>query len=248
MLDLMELPSQLANRVADLTRLTRWERAELGRALRREGWTYSEIMAVIPVTKGTLSNWCREIQLTAEQITAIKLRRPPGVRTGVPVDTQRKRRAEIERIRARARAEVPELITNPLWLAGTVLYWAEGSKGRNSLDLTNTDPRALRFFIRWVRLHLDCDAAFSLQMHLHEGNDESAAIQFWREATGLYHVNFHRTFIKPAGTGHRKNHLPHGVCKVHVRRCADMWNRVMAWCEVVSEVLGPPVGTIGTGR
>jgi hypothetical protein len=73
---------------ADWERMTRWERA--GRSLRRQGWTYSEIMAVLPVGKGTLSGWCRDIRLTEDQIEAIKARRPPGVRTGIPVDTQRK--------------------------------------------------------------------------------------------------------------------------------------------------------------
>ena len=67
--------------------LTRWERAELGRALRRLGWTYGEIREEIPVPKGTLSYWCPEIRLAEEQVEAIKAR-TSGSRRGVPVDTQ----------------------------------------------------------------------------------------------------------------------------------------------------------------
>lgn len=37
--------------------LSRWERAEVGRALRRLGWTYGEIRQVIAVPKGTVLNW-----------------------------------------------------------------------------------------------------------------------------------------------------------------------------------------------
>jgi hypothetical protein len=44
----------------------------------------------------------------------------------------------------------------------------------------------------------------------------------------LPNVDFYKTSMKPLGTGHRKNHLPHGVCRVSVRRAADMWQRTMA--------------------
>ena len=139
------------------------------------------------------------------------------------------------------------LLNDPVWLAGVVLYWAEGSKAQQSLEIANTDPHALRFFIRWVREYLDEGAEFDLQIHLHDGNDEPAARVFWRDATGLADASFYRTYVKPRGTGHRKNHLPHGVCKVRARRCADMWNRVMAWRDIVAEALGPSIGTIDKG-
>jgi hypothetical protein len=232
-------PPEVTEVAANWDRLTRWERAELGRSLRRQGWTYGEIMEVLPVGKGTLSGWCREIRLTEDQINAMKARSPN--KKGIPRDTNRKRRAEIEAIRSEARSEAFQMLNNPDWLAGVVLYWAEGGKRRNSFEMANTDPRVLRFFVRWIRTYLDKGASFTFQMHLHEGNDEAAARLFWQQQTGLYEANFHRTFIKPKGTGHRKNHLPHGVCKVRVRRSSNMWNRVMAWKEVVAESLGPLV-------
>jgi hypothetical protein len=125
--------------------LSRWERSELGRDLRRLGLSYGEIMDLIPVKKSTLATWCREVKLTEEQYEAIRDR--TGSVAGLPRDTNRKRREQIERIRAHARSKVPELIQDPLWVAGTVLYWAEGAKTRNNLRLTNSDPRALRLFI-----------------------------------------------------------------------------------------------------
>ena len=91
-------------------------------------------------------------------------------------------------------------MSDTFWVAGTILYWAEGAKTRNHLALNNTDPRALRLFITWVRTYLQPDAAFSLQLHLHEGNDEETAKEHWRNQTGLHDANFHKTFIKPAGT------------------------------------------------
>ncbi len=225
----MEIPPVFASLVAGWESLSRWERAELGRALRRLGWSYGEIMAVLPVAKGTLAGWCREIRLTSEQ--ALAIRRRTGSRKGVPRDTQRKRRAEVERIRANARQCAPTLAADPLWTAGVALYWAEGSKTERRLELANADARVLRVFIRWTRSYHQPDARFALKLHLHEGNDDELSRAHWRAELELERADFHKTFIKPAGTGHRKNTLPHGVCRVLVRRSSDGWYRTMEWID-----------------
>jgi hypothetical protein len=233
----MEVGAEVTARIAAWDRSSRWERSELGKDLRRLGLSYGEIMDLIPVKKSTLATWCREVKLSEEQYAAIK-ERTDGSRVGIPVDTNRKRREEVGRIRELARAQVPELIKDPRWVAGVILYWAEGAKTRNHLKMANADPRALRLFVCWVRTYLDPEAEFSLQLHLHEGNDDEAAKSHWRSEIGLMTANFYRTFIKPKGTGHRKNHLAHGVCTIKVRRCADAWQRTMTWVEVIADDLG----------
>ena len=121
-------------------------------------------------------------------------------------------------------------------MAGTVLYWGEGAKTSPRLSVTNADAAALRLFIRWVRRFHESEAAFVLALHLHEGNDDAAARRWWTEALDLADADFTRTFIKPAGTGHRKNHLRHGVCRVLLRRSADAWHATMAWIGVIAEL------------
>ena len=233
----MEIPEGLQHRIESWENLSRWERSEVGRDLRRLGMSYGEIRALIEVKKSTLANWCRDVELTDEQQSAILKR--TGSRVGIPRDTNWRRRLEIEAIREAALQEAEDLVGDPFWVAGVVLYWAEGAKTRNHLQLANTDPQALRMFIDWVRRYIDDRAGFVLQMHLHEGNDEKAARDYWIDQTGLIGCEFHKTFIKPKGTGHRKNHLPHGVCRVSVRRAADPWNRIMAWIEYVTSHLRP---------
>jgi hypothetical protein len=232
----MTVGAAFQERIDSWDTLSRWERSELGKELRRLGLSYGEIMDLIPVKKSTLATWCRDVKLTEEQYAAIITR--TGSRQGIPRPTNRRRLQEIERIRSGARAEVGRLILDPLWIAGTVLYWAEGAKTRNSLRLANSDPRALRLFIDWVRIYLNDEAAFSLHLHLHDGNDEAEARRFWIRETGLREANFHRTFIKPAGTGHRKNHLEHGICTVKLRCPSNAWNVVMEWIDALSESFG----------
>lgn len=224
----MDTPSE-AGQVTDWQRLTRWERAEAGRSLRRQGWTYGENMAVLPVVKGTLAGWCKDIRLTEDQIEAIKARVPS--QKGVPKDTNWKRREEVERIREMARLEAHQRMGEPLWIAGNVLYWGEGDKSSRRLSLVNSDPKALNLFVAWTRTYHNRNACFVLALHLHHGNDDQAAQEWWRKQLKMPEAAFHKTFIKPPGTGHRKNHLANGVCRVLMRRSGNAWQRTMVWID-----------------
>ena len=96
----MTVGAAFRERIGSWDTLSRWERSELGKDLRRLGLSYGEIMDLIPVKKSTLATWCRDVKVTEEQVQALKLRRPPL--PGIPRNTQRKRHREIELIRAQA--------------------------------------------------------------------------------------------------------------------------------------------------
>ena len=151
-----DVPQELLDQAKEWNELHRWERRELGKALRRLGLTYSEIREIIPVPKGTLSNWCHSLVLTEDQIQAIRARMPS--QKGVPKDSQWRRRIAIKRIREEAAQYATEHCDDAFFVAGVVLYWAEGSKWRNDFAVANTDPAVLRLFVSWVRTHLSDQA------------------------------------------------------------------------------------------
>ena len=109
----MELEAVLLERVETWERLSRWEKSELGKDLRRAGLSYGEIMGLIPVKKSTLATWCRDVKLTEEQLAAIRVRNP--ALPGIPRNTQRKRHREIELITAQAALEAIHLQDDPFW-------------------------------------------------------------------------------------------------------------------------------------
>ncbi len=229
----MEIAAELRERASSFDQLGQWERAELGRQLRRLGLSYGEIRDLIPVPKGTLAGWCRDIRLTDGQSLSIKER--TGSQLGVPRDTQWRRREEVARIQAEARLSALDHMADPLWTAGTALYWGEGSKTNRSLELANADPRVHRVFIAWTTRYLDPDPEFVLALNLHANNDEPAARLFWQEELRLGSADFNKSFVKPDGTGHRKNHLPYGVCRVRLRRSTDAFFKVLTWIDVLAD-------------
>lgn len=153
-------------RIAVWDRSSRWERSELGKDLRRLGLSYAEIMDLIPVKKSTLATWCREVRLTDEQYAAIK-ERTYGSRVGIPVDTNWKRHAEIALIKEGALLNAVILVDQPLWTAGTALYWGEGYKTNSTLGMANAEPAALRLFMRWTSVYHGQTAEFTARLNIH---------------------------------------------------------------------------------
>ena len=200
-------------------------------------------MELIPVKKSTLATWCRDVELTEEQCAGI--RRRTGSMAGIPRDTNRKRREEIARIEDCALTQARYLIGDPTWVAGVVMYWAEGSKTSRRLEIAHSEPEALRLFMRWARQYHEPNAEFAAAMNLHADNDEGYARGFWASELGIDTSHFTKTFVKPDGTGHRKNHLATGVCRVTMRKSTDAFLRTMAWVEFLRIRMGD---TITEGR
>lgn len=233
----MEVGAEFRERIASWETLSRWERSELGKDLRSLGLSYGEIMDLIPVKKSTLATWCRDVKLTEEQIEALRLRRPPI--PGIPRNTQRKRHREIELIRAQARLEAIHLQDDPFWTMGLALYRAEGCKTSRRLEIAHSEPEALRLFMAWIRRFHDPASTFGASLNLHFDNDEPRAKNFWSAELGIGLECFTKTFIKPDGTGHRKNHLAYGVCRVSMRKSTNAFVTTLEWTDFVKETFGP---------
>lgn len=180
--------------------------------MRRSGTnsTDGEIRELIPVPKGVLSNWRHESRLSPKRVGAIHDRPGPGSRIGIPVNTQWRRRQDVERIRIDARMFAEPHTSDAFLVAGIALDGVTARRPARISPSVNAGPRALRPFISWARSCHSASTGFVLKINLHADNDEPVALVYWREATGPTDAEFYRTFVKPHGTGHRKNHLPMG--------------------------------------
>ncbi len=103
-----------------------WEKKEQIQVLRQRGLSYGEIRAQLPfsVAKGTVSRWCKEIELTPQQLDRldqIKTKSWYRNRLKGSKTTQRRRAEEVAAIKAMARKEIPGLTRKDLWIAGLML-------------------------------------------------------------------------------------------------------------------------------
>jgi hypothetical protein len=227
------LSAELLDRVARWSQLKRWQRRELGQELRRLGLSYREIAALIPATKGTLSGWCRDIELDRAQRERLAFR--PGRIAAARRQGLNRRNAAIalaNSIRSAAFAEVDGLRLDPFWVAGTVAYWAEGDKRSKGVRFSNSDPALVRLFLDWATSYLEVTRdRFTIMLHLHAGQDEEERQAFWSSQTKLTLDQFRKSFVKPEGSGHRKNVLYNGTAQVRVGKSTALHHRVLGWMD-----------------
>jgi hypothetical protein len=112
---------------------------------------------------------------------------------------------------------------DPLHLAGCMLYWAEGSKSRTSLSLTNSDPNMVAFFKRFLIESLAVSADdLTLRLNVYTGNGLSLEqIEArWLRLLELppAALRGHTVNNLPTSSSGRKASLPYGVCTLRARR------------------------------
>jgi hypothetical protein len=217
--------------------LKRWERRELGQELRRVGLSYNEISRIIPVHDGTLSSWCRDIELTEEQRARLAKKRPAlAVRLAVGQQLRRAARARHASFVDAGRTEARFLSANPLFVAGVVAYWSEGAKSRE-VCFSNSDPDLIRLFIHWAREFLSAQPLrFGARMHLHAGQDEDERKAFWSGVTEIPPTRFGKSFIKAEGSGHRKKELYNGTIQIRLNKSRNDIERVRGWIDGIRDL------------
>ncbi len=225
--------------------LKRWKRKELVQSLRRQGFSYREILQQIPfsLAKSTVSQWCKHIELTSEQLDRLdQLFQEGSYRNRLlgPKTTQRRRAAEVEAIKAKARAEVMELRNNELWLAGVMLYWAEGSKTQD-VGFSNSDPNIIRLAMEWFRDICQVpEQKFRVYLHRHSGQDETAMKIFWSEVARLPLAQFRKSYVKQEGSGHRKKLLYWGTVLIRIPD-RNLFHKIQGWIEGYCQLKSGPL-------
>ena len=133
-----------------LSGMKTYERHQARWYRRYEGRSVKEIARVVGASPSTVSLWVRDIELTEEQHEALLARNPAynHQRNGW-VENVRRGRARRSGYQLRGRERIR--LAEPLYVAGCMLYWAEGDKTRNSVRLSNSDPDLIALFGRFLR-------------------------------------------------------------------------------------------------
>ncbi|MBI2623860.1 MAG: hypothetical protein HYW65_04870 [Candidatus Liptonbacteria bacterium] len=195
--------------------------------LRKSGLTYSEILAKIPVAKSTLSLWLREVKLARQQVQRITEKKLLAMQRGWE-KVHQNRVEKTLKIKEAARGKVSKLIKNPLWLIGTMLYWAEGAKQKEwrpseKVAFSNMDVEMHRIFLRWIRKYLTTEQEPVYEMYIHENADSEKARSFWAENLGIPREKI-RIYFKRHKMGHvrkRINEGYNGLLRVQIRKSAN---------------------------
>ena len=204
--------------------------------LRKQGYSYTEIMNQVSVGKGTLSSWQRLLDLSDEQLLDLERRskdkRDKGRSKAVLVN-RAKRFSRVELAEKEALQEFESYKDDSRFIVGLSLYWAEGTKRDGSVSFINSDPDMVVFMIEWVEKFLKIDRnslKFRLFIHLPYKNENLES--FWSEKIGIEKRYFQNTIYKPTMHNVKKRPNYKGCfrfyySKIHDLRKIIMWQKLL---------------------
>jgi transposase-like protein len=194
----------------------------LARHLRAtEGASIKEIARRVGAAQSSISRWVRDVELSEEQKAVLVARAYNGHVKGRTINSAIRRDA-----RALAQEEGRQLARQgePLHVAGCMLYWAEGSRSRNQIRFTNSDPEMVRFFSTFLRRYFhirDGDVRVTCNLFADHVDRQREIEQFWLDIVGLPETSLCKSTVNTYSKYSKKkrqNKLPYGTCRVTVSR------------------------------
>ena len=184
-------------------------------SLRKQGKSYNEISRLLLVSKGTLSRWLENVELTREQERLLSERsRVQGIAGG------ESRRKTWDDMRDAIKKSYHPPLDVPFFQLGLGLYWGEGDKySRSGVGMSNSDPRILWNFKCWIeKFFADDYESFRLQIHHHYPDRDEVIKDVWSKWLEIADVFFCKSYFKPSMSSKMKrgNTLPYGVARLRV--------------------------------
>lgn len=191
---------------------------ELALGLRQQGKSYSQIKSLLGVSKSTLSLWLRKYPLSHKQMRL--LRDFSEVRIeNFRKTMQLKKDTRLNLTYLEAKRQILPFSERELLIAGTLLYWGEGSKGLpGSLSVSNSDPKLVRFVLYWFMHSLKIPRKkIMARLHLYQDMNEKAEFRFWSKELNLPLINFQKSYIKSSNRiDLTYKSFGHGTCNLYI--------------------------------
>ncbi len=213
--------------------------------LRQQGLSYREILAIIPVSKSSLSLWLKNVKLTKRQKERLLKKRLEGSKIASGKNREN-RLLLIKKIKKEAIKDIKKIDKRELWLIGIMLYWAEGNKQREyrvseSVRLGNSDPKIIKIFLKWlfeiIKIPRE-DVRFRICLHETEKYRLLEIEKYWSRVTGFPVEDFRK--IKLNWKKHKINTKRrnigkkyYGLLEIRVKRSTNLNRKIDGWIDGV---------------
>ena len=191
----------------------------IAREMRAEGSSVKEIAATLGVARSSASIWVRDVPLgPAERARLIARSRLGPIVAG---ELKAARAREVRRgYQNEGRWFAQE--RGAQYAAGCMLYWAEGSKGRNSAQLVNADPEVVVFFAGFLRDQFgveDDQMVVTCNLFADHIERQREIEAYWLARLGLPQSCLRKSAVNSYSKYSQKkrtNKLPFGTCSLRV--------------------------------
>lgn len=212
--------------------------------LRKQGKSYNEINKILGIPKGTLSDWFQDLRFSKD--IKIKLINEAKNKWARNITDYNKKRAAIilegaRKIQDIESKKIKNISNKELWLLGTALYWAEGSKReRWQVRFTNSDPNMVRFMMYYFRNICNIkEEKFRLTLQIHPNVSEEKAKRYWSNIAEVPPSQFYKTLIAISKASKNKRdpkRLPYGTLRISISD-VNAVNRIKGWLKGLTQVI-----------
>jgi predicted transcriptional regulator len=209
------------------------------RELRQEGLGVKTIAYRLGVSSSTVSLWCKDIKLSPEQIKELERRAHDpfyGRRLQNVIRQKTERSKKIEEMKEEGIRGVGRLTPRDLFIAGIALYWAEGFKKDSRLGFANSDPKMIKFFLKW--LIKSCKVPkeairFRVGLNISHKNRIQEVEKYWSSLTRIPLSQFQKSFFQKFVW---KKEFPKpekyfGVLRIRANKQLTLFRRIHGWIE-----------------
>jgi transcriptional regulator with XRE-family HTH domain len=215
------------------------EKYEQAVQFRKRGFTLEEVAKICDVSKGTVSKWLKN-NVISESVTKQNKKRAGqenAKRLKLMSKAREAERAARYREAARsAEVEYKHYKSSPLFIAGLVLYMAQGDlKHKHQIRLSSSHEKAHKMFIKFALEYL---GATKQDIHfwilLYQGQSEEVCMKRWKSATTLPYSQFYKN--QYINTTKHKTTLHNGVGNTIIGSTV-LKHKLIRWIELVQKDL-----------
>ena len=203
--------------------------------LRQRGKSIKEIARELKIAKSTVSLWCRDIELTSEQIQKLHEKMVKGSYKGRIKGARiqyNRRLKKIKELEKKGIKQIGRLSNRDLLIAGIALYWGEGAKKNRNVSFSNSDPNIIKFIINFFRKIWKIDknrfTAYIGINKIHKNRIEEVE-SYWSRITKIPREQFTKTtLIKAKNKKNYKNFPIHyGTITIKIRKSAGLYYQIL---------------------
>lgn len=150
--------------------------------MRKQGISIIKIANALGVSKSSVSIWVRGILLSDSQKIILQ-KRPTNIKRNVA----RSDHYKAKRLAAQNLGRKKIRLYEPLYVAGCMLYWGEGSKNKNRCEISNSELPMLVLFKKFLIQHFDVsidDLKIAINAYT-DFHSEEEIKKYWLTGLGL---------------------------------------------------------------
>ncbi|MDB5245417.1 MAG: hypothetical protein JWN90_522 [Parcubacteria group bacterium] len=123
-----------------------------------------------------------------------------------------------------------------LKVAGIMLYWGEGAKTHGTVALSNSNPKIIRQFLRFLRIICGVvEDRLHVSIHHYEDHDPKVLTDFWSEQTNIPASQFYKPILHVRKKGTYRFPSVYGTVSVQYSD-KKLWKLILNWIEEYYQV------------